>query len=105
MKLAQAPTYIDQTGNTPAQISDFEAVFGNILVYIIGFAGIVIFIMFLIGGFKWLTSAGNPKNIESAKNTLTYAIIGLLVIILSYIVLVLINTVTGANVLDFRVTL
>ncbi|OGM01823.1 hypothetical protein A2115_03835 [Candidatus Woesebacteria bacterium GWA1_41_8] len=106
MKLAQAiPTYTDPSGNAPAQLSDFEAVFGNLLYYVLAFAGVVIFIMFLMGGFKWLTSAGNPKNVESARNTLTYAVVGLLVIVLSYIILVIIRSITGAQVTNFRVTI
>lgn len=105
MKLAQLlPNYTDPTGNTPAQISDFEALFARLLYYILGFAAIVVFVMFLLGGFKWLTSAGNPKNVESARNTLTYAVVGLIVILFSYIILVLINTITGAPVTNFTVT-
>lgn len=105
MKLAQLPPYSDPTGQAPARISDFEALFGRLLYYILAFAAVVVFIMFLLGGFKWLTSAGNPKNVESARNTLTYAIIGLIVILFSYIVLVFINKITGAPVLNFTVTI
>ena len=105
--LAQLPPYKHpQVGTSPAppaELSDLEAVFARLLYYVIGFAAIAVFIMFLLGGFKWLTSAGNPKNVEAARNTLTYAVVGLVVILLSYLILVLINTITGAPVLNFSV--
>ncbi len=38
----------------------------------------------IIGGFQYITSAGNPENVSKAKNTILYAIIGIIVTLLSY---------------------
>jgi hypothetical protein len=43
--------------------------------------------MFILGGFEFLVSAGNPNMIKKAKDTLLWATIGILVITLSYSIL------------------
>lgn len=43
--------------------------------------------MFILGGFQFLISAGNPNMIKRAKDTLIWATIGILVITLSYSIL------------------
>ncbi len=45
--------------------------------------GVVAVIMIIIGGFKYITSAGDSTNVSSAKNTILYAIIGLIIVALS----------------------
>ena len=45
--------------------------------------GIVAVIMIIVAGFKYITSGGDSGNITSAKHTLVYAIIGLVVVALS----------------------
>ena len=66
-------------------------------------AGIILFIMLILGGFKYLTSAGNPENAAAAQKTITYAIIGIVIVALAYLILVLIQQFTGANVTQFTV--
>lgn len=41
--------------------------------------GIVAVIMIIAGGFKYITSSGDSGNIQSAKNTIIYALIGLVI--------------------------
>ncbi len=53
----------------------------NALLFIAGAIGVL---MLILGGLKFVTSQGNEKSITSAKNTILYAIIGLVVVILSY---------------------
>ena len=89
----------------PAQIKDLETVFGNVVRAALGFAGIVLFVLLLVGGFKYITSGGDPKATEGAQKTITYAILGLILILASYLILVLIKTITGVDVTQFKVTL
>lgn len=48
---------------------------------------VVIFIMFLIGSFKWLTSLGDADKIGEAQNTFKWAIIGLIVYLSAFLIL------------------
>jgi len=58
--------------------------------------GLVSVAFIIIGGFQYITSGGNEEQAEAGKKTLTNAIIGLVVVILSYIiVVVIINALNG----------
>jgi len=47
-------------------------------------AGIALLLMILMSGFTFLTSAGDPKKMESGKNQLTYAIVGFVIIFAAF---------------------
>lgn len=54
-------------------------------------AFVIAFIFLLIGGIRWITSGGDPKGVESAKNTVTAAIIGLFLVVSAYAIIRLIE--------------
>jgi len=87
----------------PATLKDFEFIFSRILSLATTLAGLVCFIMLIIGGFKYLTSTGDPKQTASAKGTITWAIVGLVIIIGSWFVLQLIEEITGVRVTIFEI--
>ncbi len=86
-----------------ARLQDLEGVFGNVVNAVLGLAGIVLFIMLFLGGFSYITSGGDPKKVESARNTLTYAIGGMIFIALAYLILKFIETFTGVPVTEFKI--
>lgn len=69
---------------TIAQYTDAELVTTKILNYFIGLVGIIAVIMLVLGGFWFLTSGGNDEQATKGKKTITYAIIGIIVVVLSY---------------------
>jgi hypothetical protein len=48
--------------------------------------GIIAVIMIIFGGFKYITSGGDSGNVSGAKNTLIYAIIGLIIVALAQLI-------------------
>ena len=48
--------------------------------------GIIAVVMIIVGGVKYITSGGDSGNVASAKNTILYAIIGLVVVALAQII-------------------
>lgn len=64
-----------------------EVVTGNLLFMSNAFILLVLFIMFAIGSFKFLTSLGSPDKMEEAKKTFTWAVIGLVVYVSAYVIL------------------
>jgi type IV secretion system pilin len=64
-------------------VDDIVGLAVNILSTIVG---IVAVIMIIIGGFKYITSSGDSSNVQSAKNTILYAIVGLVVVALAQII-------------------
>lgn len=63
--------------------SDLKALAAKVVNLISLLVGIVAIIMIIYGGFRYITSGGSSEKIGSAKNTLIYAIIGLIIVALS----------------------
>lgn len=58
--------------------------------------GIVAVIMIIVGGFKYITSGGDSGNITSAKNTIVYAVIGLVIVALAQFIVQFVLTRVNA---------
>lgn len=84
-----------------ATIQDIEVIIKIILNIAVRLAGIAVFIMLIIGGFRYLTSGGDPKAAEGAKKTITYAIFGLVAILLAWFILLFVEKFTGVTVTQF----
>jgi len=89
------------TSGGVAQIQALECIILQFLHIIVRLAGLAAFVMIIVGGFKYLTSAGDPKAVESARNTLTSAILGLALVIGSWFILRFIEEFTGIPVTQF----
>ncbi|HYH75069.1 MAG TPA: pilin [Candidatus Saccharimonadales bacterium] len=77
-------------------IEDIVTTVINIFSVIVG---IVSVIMIIYGGFRYVTSGGDSGNVSSAKNTIIYAVIGLVVVALAqFIVQFVLDKVTSAGV-------
>ena len=48
--------------------------------------GIIAVIMIIVGGFRYIASGGKQESITAAKNTILYAIIGLVIVALAQII-------------------
>ncbi|MBI4059093.1 hypothetical protein HY404_02510 [Candidatus Microgenomates bacterium] len=92
------------TENGVATIKGLEVIFSNVVTIAIALAGIALFIMLISGGFKFLTAGGDKQGVEGAKQTLTYALIGFVVIISAFLILQFIKEFTGVDVTIFKVT-
>lgn len=67
----------------------------NILLFLIGVLSVI---MLIIGGLRYVLSGGNQQAVGAAKNTILYAIVGLIVAILSYAIInFVITSFTGSG--------
>ncbi len=81
----------------PAELIGQNGVFTQITNTILFAVGIISVIMLIWGGIRYVTSGGDAKKVTDAKNTVLYAIIGLIVAILSYaIVNFIINALSSS---------
>ena len=69
----------------------------NIINAALIFAGIVALILIIYSGIKFIQSKGDPQGVDAAKKTLTYAIIGLIIVFLSFFILNILAEVTGID--------
>lgn len=66
-------------------ISKTITIFTDIVNYINGFLALVIIILILYSGFLVLTSGGDDEKMKKAKNIVKYVVIGVLLLVASYI--------------------
>ncbi len=84
------------TPNQPAGLnsaSDLNQIILNITNWVLGFVTILAVLFLIWGGLQYLTAAGNEEQVEKAKNTITYALLGLVVAAIAYAaVIVVVHT-------------
>lgn len=69
--------------------------FANIILWALGLAGTVAIFMIIFSGYQMLFSGGDAKAVDGARKTLSFAILGLFLIFLSFLILNIIATITG----------
>lgn len=82
-----------------ATIQGLQCLIANILSVAITIIGLAGFVMIIVGSFKYMLSGGNAKGTETARNTITFAIVGLVVALSAVIILNLIAAFTGVNII------
>ena len=55
----------------------------NIFSLVVGFVSVI---MIIVGGFKYITSGGNEGSVSGAKNTILFAIVGLVIVALAQVI-------------------
>lgn len=63
-------------------------------------AFIALTVVLVYTGIKYLTSGGEPKALQAAQQSFTWALMGMLFLVFAYLALLLINAVTGLKLLD-----
>ncbi len=87
-----------------ATIQGLECLIANVFIVIITLVGLAGFVMFCAGGIIWMFSGNDSKNTATARQTMTYAVIGIVVTLSAFIVLNLISAFTGISIItQFRI--
>jgi hypothetical protein len=90
--------------NDVATIQGLECLIANVFTVIITLIGLSAFVMLIVGSVRWLVSGGNSSNLDKAKSTMTYAIIGIVVTLSAFIVINLIAGFTGVeSIKEFKI--
>ncbi len=87
----------------PAGLQQIEDLFKNVISVVVGLAFIATLVMLISAGFKYLTSGGEPKAIQQAHVTVTWALLGILFLAIAWLILLLIENFTGVKVTMFNV--
>lgn len=69
----------------------------TLIDWLLAFSGAVAVFLILFSGIKFITSGADPKQVDSARKTLTYAVLGLVIILSSFMIINFIADTTGAN--------
>lgn len=93
--LATAYTISDDVGGSVGLgTADLKTTVINIISWVLGILALVAVVMIIIGGFQWLTAAGNEEKIEKAKKVISAAVIGLIIVLLAWAIVIFVAGTT-----------
>ena len=86
---------IDQAATLFGTAGIFTTI-SNVMLFVVGAISVI---MVIVGGLRYVISGGNSSNITAAKNTILYAIVGLIIAIMAYAIInfVLESFLPGSN--------
>ncbi len=80
---AESARGVDQAATLFGATGIFTTI-SNVMLFIVGAISVI---MVIIGGLRYVISGGNSSNITAAKNTILYAIVGLIIAIMAYAII------------------
>lgn len=83
----------------PGSTLDAGSLLNNLVTVLFAIAGLIFFFMLIMGGLRYMTAGGDPKNAESARKTLTNAVIGLMIVVSAYLVTTVLSELIGTDFL------
>lgn len=82
--LAQVPIFGSDPDGVPTGFSDIPSVINTIFRVVIGAAGAIFIVLFLVGGIQYLTAAGNEEATAKARRLLVDSIVGLIIVLAAW---------------------
>lgn len=86
-----------------AGLQQIEDVFRNVVSVIVGLGFVAMLVMLIMAGIKYLTSGGEPKAVQAAHQTVTWALLGVVFMAIAWLLLQLIAAFTGIDVTIFNI--
>lgn len=81
----------------PTSGSSLQDILFSVINALLLFAGAVAVLFLIIGGFRYVVSTGNAEQVEGAKKTILYAILGLIIIFIAVVLVQLVQQYLGVK--------
>lgn len=100
--LAQQEINLNDLGEDFADITTlrFENIVSGFIQLILVVAGLAFFFILVIGGVKWILSGGDKAQTEGARNQITAALVGLVIVFSAWAIAQLIQAFFGVDILN-----
>ena len=95
--LSRISSHFPNTGNLNRPDASVTDVLLWVIDILLILSGIIAVLFIIIGGFWYITSAGDSEQAEKGKTTLVNAIIGIVVVVLSFVIITVITNLVGNN--------
>jgi heme/copper-type cytochrome/quinol oxidase subunit 2 len=82
----------------PANIPSLGELLSNILVLLFFFAAILAFVFIVLGGLQWIMAGGDKQAASNARDRITAAVIGLVIVVAAFAITVLITSALHINI-------
>ena len=80
--------------------TDIGELINGVLNFVMVIAALLVFMYLIWGGIEWITSGGDKGKTESARNKITSAVVGLIVLAASYAILLIVLRFLGYSDLN-----
>lgn len=82
---------------TNVKITDIGKLISAAVSLLMMLAALVAFLFLILGGIQWITSGGDKANMEAARNKITHAIVGLIIVGAAWAIMTLVSNFLGVN--------
>jgi hypothetical protein len=80
-------------------------ILSRILIIIFFFAAVLAFLFIVLGGLQWIMAGGDKIAAGNARDRITSAVIGLIIVIAAFAIVVVITSALGVNIFSGTITL
>jgi len=77
------------------KINDIGFLISSVANILLIVAAIAAFLFLVLGGLQWITSGGDKSGMEQARNKITHAIVGLIIVAAAYAIMLLVSNFLG----------
>ena len=88
--------------DTKIPFTDIGQLMSSALGLLFFFAGMLAFVFIVIGGIQWITAGGDAKAATSARDRITAAVVGLLVVVAAFAITLILGQVFGIDIFNFK---
>jgi hypothetical protein len=94
-----------QPGGQFAQLGSLTVggIVSGLIRLVLVVAALVFFFILVIGGIRWIASGGDKAQTENARNQITAALVGLVIVFAAWAIVQLVNTFFGINIFELSI--
>lgn len=90
---------------TGFNITDLGLLISAVFFFLLIIAGLLAFGYLILGGIQWITSGGDKAGLETARNKIIHAIVGLIVVFAAWAITILIQNFLGITIIGGKIEL
>ncbi len=99
---AEPQITINQPGNI--KIADVGQLVSALVGTLLIIAALLAFFYLILGGIQWITSGGDKAGMEAARNKITHAIVGLIIVGAAWAIMILVQNFLGVSIIGGTLT-
>lgn len=99
MLVKKAFAQIGEVGNEVTPFPNLGNLIGSLIQVALIAAGLLVFIFLIIGGIQYMNSGGDKAAAEKARDRITYAFLGLIIVVGAYAIGIILQKVFGIQIL------
>lgn len=84
--------------NSNVKVQNVSTLITALINALLVIAALMAFVYLVLGGLQWITSGGDKSGMEAARNKITHAIIGLIIVAAAYAIMVLVGNFLGISI-------